>query len=82
MKKYEWRKICLILLLLAVALELGRSETVASESHVPEGLTMQVEFNPGIGEPLGVFKRPSARWCLSIQRELRVTGHRVTCLFI
>jgi hypothetical protein len=57
MKKYEWRKICLILLLLAVALELGRSETVASESHVPEGLTMQVEFNPGIGEPLGIFKK-------------------------
>jgi hypothetical protein len=47
MKKYGWQKICLILFLFVVVLAFGRTETRASEEHVPEGVTMQEMFKPG-----------------------------------
>ena len=38
-----------------------QKEIRAAEDHVPEGITMQTEFRPGFGDPLGLFKKTIGR---------------------
>lgn len=57
MKTFKWQNICLILLVLVVIPGFAPNQTSAAEDHVPDGITMQEEFKPGFGEPLGIFKK-------------------------